>query len=245
MPITTASQTDVGRVRDHNEDHCEEFGSEPGHVLLVLADGMGGHRGGATASHMAVETIGRVFQAAASEAEIRDPEGLLSQALSDANTAVYQAGLSDSSLRGMGTTVVALMRSAQGSAWVGHVGDSRAYRLRGDELEMLTEDHSLVAELQRRGLINAEEALVHPRRNEVLRSIGVTPDVEPEVRSVDIREGDRFMLCSDGLSGHVRDPEIAEVLAQEAPDQAVHTLVARANDYGGSDNITVQIALID
>jgi protein phosphatase len=244
MHITTASHTDVGRLRTHNEDDCGEFRSERGHVLLVVADGMGGHRGGATASRLAVETIGRAFERAANEAEIREPERMLAEAFEEANSAVHLASLDDVSLRGMGTTAVSLLWSPPGRVWVAHVGDSRAYRLRGTALEGLTEDHSLVAELQRRGLIDAEEALVHPRRNEILRSIGVLPDVEADVRSVDVREGDCFALCSDGLSGVVRDPEIAAVLAAEPPDQSVKTLIDRANQYGGPDNITVQVAAI-
>ncbi len=245
MPITCASHTDTGRLRTHNEDDCGEFRSEPGHVLLVVADGMGGHRGGATASHMAVAAIGRVFQAETRDAQLRNPEHLLSRAFGEANAEIYRAGQDDPSLRGMGTTAVSLLWSAEGSVWVAHVGDSRAYRLRGEEFEPLTEDHSLVAELQRRGLIDAEEALVHPRRNEILRSIGVLPEVEVEVRSVDVRAGDRLALCSDGLSSVVRDPEIAAVLAEETPDRAVTTLIDRANQYGGPDNITVQIAAVD
>jgi serine/threonine protein phosphatase PrpC len=244
MSILTASLTDVGRQRSHNEDDCGEFRSDSGQVMLVVADGMGGHRGGATASRMAVEAIGRVFQTETSKSDTSDPERLLHQALGDANQVIHQASLEDAGLRGMGTTVVALLWSAEGQAWVGHVGDSRAYRLRDKELTPLTQDHSLVAELQRRGLINAEEALAHPRRNEILRSIGVLPEVEAEVRQVDVQTGDRFALCSDGLSGLVRDPEIAAVLARETPDEAVKTLVAQANENGGSDNITIQVAVI-
>lgn len=245
MPVTSASRTDVGRVRAHNEDNCGEFRSPSGHLLLVVADGMGGHRGGATASRMAVETIGRIFEAEAGEAELSDPEGLLSRAFVEANATIYQASLDDSGLRGMGTTAVSLLYSATGGLWVAHVGDSRAYRLRDGELDALTVDHSLVAELQKRGLIDAEEALLHPRRNEILRSIGVLAEVEVDVSSVDVQTGDRFALCSDGLCGIVRDPEIAAVLAAELPDSAVNTLVDRANQYGGTDNITVQVANVE
>ncbi len=245
MPITSASRTDVGRIRKHNEDDCGEFRSESGHLLLVVADGMGGHRGGATASRMAVETIGRVFQAEAGEAELRDPAGLLRRAFGEANTAIFQASSDDEGLRGMGTTAVSLLHSTEGGGWVAHVGDSRAYRLRDGKLEALTVDHSLVAELQRRGLIDAEEALVHPRRNEILRCIGVVAEVQADVRSVDVQPGDCFALCSDGLCGVLRDPEIAAVLAAEAPDQAVNTLIDRANECGGPDNITVQVATVD
>jgi len=144
----------------------------------------------------------------------------------------------------MGTTGVAALFSADGAAFVANVGDSRAYRLRDGAFEQITLDHSLVAELQRRGIITAEEAFVHPRRNEVLRSLGVEPDVIVDLHELDLKPGDLFLLCSDGLSGVVRDEEIAEIVHREAPAQAVRTLVEFANRRGGPDNVTVQIARI-
>ena len=147
-------------------------------------------------------------------------------------------------LSGMGTTGVAALFSADGVAFVANVGDSRAYRLRDGTFEQITLDHSLVAEMQRRGLLTEEEALVHPRRNEVLRSLGVEPDVVVDLHQLELQPGDLFLLCSDGLSGVVRDAEIAEVVRREAARPAVRTLVDFANSRGGPDNITVQIAQI-
>ena len=144
----------------------------------------------------------------------------------------------------MGTTGVALLLEPDGRAWVANVGDSRAYRLRDGRLEQLTLDHSLVAELVRRGMLTAEEAQVHPRRNEVLRSLGVEAEVSVDVTAVDVQAGDQYLLCSDGLSGVVDDQEIAAVLIAEAPADAVRRLVDAANERGGPDNVTVLIARV-
>jgi serine/threonine protein phosphatase PrpC len=230
----------VGRVRSANEDACDEFEHASGARLLVVADGMGGHRGGATASQLAVETIGEVF--AGSE---QPDVAALRQAMMRANDRVHAESTADPALRGMGTTVVALLLAPGGAGCVAHVGDSRAYRLRDRQLEPLTEDHSVVREMVRREIITPEEAALHPRRHEILRSIGIEPNVEPELRSLDVREGDRYLLCSDGLSNMVEEDEIEEVLGREPPGNAVRTLVRRANASGGADNITIQIAVIE
>ncbi len=234
--IETASLSDVGRVRSGNEDYCAEFQRSDGVHLIVLADGMGGHRGGATASRLAVEAIGEIFASSS-----RDPETVLHEAFSCANDRVHRAALGDDQLRGMGTTAVSLMLSRDGVGWVGHVGDSRAYRIRDGIINPLTSDHSVVAELVRRELITAEEAAVHPRRNEILRSIGVEPEIRADVSAIDVRPGDRYLLCSDGLSGLLSDQEIAEITTRETPLRAVQMLVDSANRRGGPDNITVQI----
>ena len=239
MKVATASLTDVGRVRAHNEDSCGEFENGSGYRLLVVADGMGGHRGGATASRVAIETIGEIFQNSKS-----DPEAMLVEALHTANERVHRMAVETPELRGMGTTAVTLLLGPDGTGWVAHVGDSRAYRMRGGLMQPLTADHSVVAEMQRRGLITAEEAAVHPRRNEILRSVGVQPNVEPDVTRLTLESGDRFLLCSDGLSGMMDDPEIGEVLDSQPPELAARSLVDTANMRGGPDNITVQIAVI-
>jgi protein phosphatase len=237
--IETASLTDVGRRRASNQDAFGELMAASGARLLVVADGMGGHAGGATASRVAVEIIEEVV-GRSTEA----PETLLRAALETANSRVHEEAQKDASLSGMGTTGVALLFQPDGSAWVAHVGDSRAYRLRDGKLEQLTPDHSLVAELERRGMITAEEAQAHPRRNEVLRSIGVEPEVEVDVAQVDARPGDQYLLCSDGLSGVVNDDEIAAELLRAPPEVAARRLVDAANERGGPDNITVQIARV-
>jgi protein phosphatase len=237
--IATASLSDIGLVRGTNQDFCDIFDNPSGSRLLVVADGMGGHRGGATASRIATETIGELFQAASGE-----PANILFDAITMANERVHRQSIEDPELRGMGTTVVALLFDTDGLVWVAHVGDSRAYRLHAAGMEQITQDHSVVGEMVRRGLITSEEAEVHPRRNEILRSVGVEPQVEIDVAQVLSAPGDFFILCSDGLTGLVSDHEIAQVVKSEAPVNATKQLVAMANEGGGLDNITVQIAML-
>jgi len=234
---SVASLSDIGRVRAQNEDRCGTFENTAGDRLLVVADGMGGHRGGATASQLAVESL----EAALARAE--DVSGdWLAEAIHAANREVNARAADDADLRGMGTTLVAILISVSGRSWVAHVGDSRAYRLRAGALEQLTEDHSVVAEMLRRGVITPEEAENHPRRNEILRSVGIEAEVEPEVREVELRADDRLLLCSDGLCGVVSREQITRQLsAHTAPDGVEH-LVETANQLGGPDNITVVIA---
>jgi protein phosphatase len=237
--IETASLSDVGRRRASNQDAFGGLVAASGARLLGVADGMGGHAGGATASRVAVETVEEFVGRSTG-----DPARLLQAALEAANRRVHAEARSDPSLTGMGTTGVALLFQSTGGAWVAHVGDSRAYRLRDGRLEQLTPDHSLVAELERRGMITAAEARVHPRRNEVLRCIGVDPEVDVDVAPVDVQPGDQYLLCSDGLCGVLGDEEIAAELLRAAPEVAARRLVDAANERGGPDNITVQIARI-
>jgi protein phosphatase len=237
--IDAASNSDIGRVRSVNQDRFAEFEDGRGSRLLVVADGMGGHRGGETASRLAVEAIGDVF--GRSEEMLRER---MIAAVHNANERVYRCASEDPELAGMGTTVVALCLGTGGKAWVVHVGDSRLYLLRDGELSALTADHSVVAEMHRQGLLSAEEAQAHPRRNELTRSVGVAPSVEVDVAGFAVKPGDRFLLCSDGLCGYVGDDEIQEVLERERPSNAARILVDHANAKGGYDNVTVQVAAI-
>jgi serine/threonine protein phosphatase PrpC len=238
--FVTGSLTDVGRVRSVNQDYCDEFNDAAnGRRILIVADGMGGHRGGEIASQMAVEAAAGVFAAGGSDAR-----QLLRRAFEAANLRVHKAAGENTELAGMGTTAVCLLFETGGSGWVAHVGDSRAYRLRADKLEPLTEDHSVVGALIRMGHITEEEARLHPQRNEILRAIGTNEDVEVQVTALQLQPGDRYLLCSDGLSGLVSDDEIREVLGSATPQAAVQSLVEMANLEGGSDNITVQIVAI-
>jgi protein phosphatase len=235
----TASHSHVGHVRSANQDRFAEFEDGRGSRLLIVADGMGGHRGGETASRLAVETIGEVFG--------RSEESLgerMSTAIETANDRLHGCANADPDLAGMGTTVVALCLGKGGEAWVGHVGDSRLYLLRDGRLDALTADHSFVAEMHRQGFLSAEEARVHPRRNELTRSVGVEAEVEVEVNGIAVKPGDRFLLCSDGLCGYLGDDEIREVLESEPPPSAARILVDRANAKGGYDNVTVQVVVI-
>ena len=214
--------------------------NDRGERLILVADGMGGHRGGATASRLCVEAVGRAFELGEGL-----PDERLREGLDNANREVREAGRGDDELAGMGTTAVAMIFEPDGPAWLAWVGDSRAYRFRSGRLQMLTRDHSVVAEWVRLGVISEDEAETHPRRSELLRAIGGADKVEIEVRRVEVLPGDRFLLCSDGLCGFLPEPDIAAALGFDDPDAAVKKLVHKVNDeHGGPDNVTVQIAAV-
>jgi protein phosphatase len=239
--FVTGGMSDIGRVREVNQDYCGEF-DDP-HTrrrLWMVADGMGGHVGGEVASKMAVETVAEIFHAGGGN----DATALLREALETANQRVHKAAQADMTLNGMGTTGVCLLFERGGRGCVAHVGDSRAYRLRGEQLEQITEDHSVVAALIRMGHISEAEAKRHPQRNEILRAIGTHDQVEVQIAPLDIQRGDQYLLCSDGLSSLVPDADIADVLRRMEPREAVRNLVQRANLEGGNDNITVQVVRI-
>jgi serine/threonine protein phosphatase PrpC len=236
--LRSAGRSDVGRTRRDNQDAHAEFESSSGERLWIVADGMGGHVGGATASRICVEALGEVF------VDSLDPPGhRLRRGLATANARIRETAERNPDLMGMGTTAVAL--ALQGDrGWLGWVGDSRAYRARGGVLEALSHDHSLVAEWVRTGVLEPAEAETHPRRNELLRALGAAPEVECEVRELEVRPGDRFLLCSDGLSSVVPESEIAAVVTLEAPELATQKLVALANQHGGPDNVTAVVVQV-
>ncbi len=237
--VRSAFVTDVGRVRSANQDACAEVLGAAGTRLLVVADGMGGHAGGEVASRIAIEAIGEWFEnGGGGNGE------MLREAFEAANERVFRMGSDAPHLRGMGTTGVALLLGPGAAAWVAHVGDSRAYRLREGRMEVLTEDHSWVGEEVRNHRLTPEEAEVHPRRSALLRSIGVDPEVDVDVTPVPVESGDRFLLCSDGLWGEVDDETIAFVMASDDPEDSVRRLVELANDHGGRDNVTVQVVAV-
>jgi protein phosphatase len=237
--IEVATLSDIGRQRSSNQDSCGDFTGRQGWRLLVVADGMGGHQGGATASGLAVETIRDVLKRSQSP-----PMAMLREAFEAANRRIYEKASQNLALQGMGTTAVVLLLDGTEAAWVAHVGDSRAYRLRANLLEPLTRDHSVVVQLMETKGVTREEAEKSPNSHVILRAIGVEPEVEADVKPVSLGPGDRFLLCSDGLWGEVPDGEIAEVLQRHSPADAVRLLVAEANHRGGPDNITVQVAVI-
>jgi serine/threonine protein phosphatase PrpC len=239
LRASTASQSHVGQVRAANQDVCGEFADSRGRRLLVVADGMGGHAGGETASRIALESIGEVFGAG-----FDDPAAMLRNALETANEKIHLAGNADPDLHNMGTTAVALLLGAGDTISVAHVGDSRAYRMRGSELQQITDDHSWVGEEVRQNRLAAEDAESHPMKNVLLRSLGVAPEVEIAVHSHPVLLGDRFMLCSDGLWGEVGAREISEIMARSDAPTAVRDLVDLANRNGGSDNVTVMVAIV-
>jgi protein phosphatase len=235
--LVIASLSDVGRSRTENQDSFCEACNALGERLLVIADGMGGHRGGAEASRMCVQILEQRFLEQHDSIETR-----LRRGIDEANAEILRRGLEDSDLGGMGATCAALVLCPDGQAWIAWAGDSRVYRLRAQKFEQLSEDHSLVAEWQKLGVLTPAQASNHPKRNELTRAIGVTREVEPDLRTLELRAGDRFLLCSDGLSGVVDDATLAELLGSREPTAAARALVDLANSRGGPDNVTVQIA---
>ena len=239
--VGIAGTTHVGRVRMANQDAFDRFDDpERGEILLVVADGMGGHRGGETASRMAVGTLGKLCK----EGE-GDPAARLEHAIERANFEVHKLASKDRTLKGMGTTVVALLLCPAGPSFIAHVGDSRIYRLRDDAFEPLTEDHSVVALLIRNGTITPEEARDHPKRNQIMRSVGVRADVEIDLQPIDLRANDTILLCSDGLHGMLEDDDL-KTLAERAPDPhtGVGWMIDAANQAGGMDNVTALMVQI-
>lgn len=245
-----AGATDVGNVRSNNEDR---YLLRPQQRLCVVADGMGGHRGGEVASEIACETVARTYS--------QNTVDSLVEAINAANTAVYEAGTSDPDLAGMGTTVVSLAVVADDEAArtdsdrsepgdvppgemlaVANVGDSRAYRLTEGQLQQLTEDHSLVADMVREGSISREEAESHPQKNIVTRALGVYDDVPVDVFTMSPRPGDRYLLCTDGLSDEVTMDRMAAVLSRLTDaEEAADELVRMAVEAGARDNVTVVV----
>jgi protein phosphatase len=235
--LAYASLSDQGKLRESNQDACREVAAADGSHVFIVADGMGGHCGGEVASQLAVEAMSEHFTTSA-----QDPGTRMRAAFHLANQAVQEGSREQPDLTGMGTTGVALMFHDDGEAWVGHVGDSRAYRFRlGSGLDQLTLDHSVIAEMLRKGDVTAEEAIVHPRRSQLLRAIGTESSVKVDVSAFPLQAGDRYLLCSDGLTAVVRDAEIAGILRSEEPVSAVEKFVGLANERGGPDNITVQV----
>lgn len=231
--IRSGSATDVGRVRAVNEDHALQSST-----LFAVADGMGGHAGGEVASHTAIDTLEREFN--------RDPTpGGLAEAVQSANASVWEQSRNDPDLRGMGTTLTAaaLVATDDGDRLVlANVGDSRIYRFRDGTLTQVTRDHSVAEELVDRGELSEEEAAIHPHRHILTRALGVSPDVEVDVWQLVPQAGERYLLCSDGLTNEVSTQRIIDILSSMPdPEQAAQTLVRIANDSGGNDNITAVI----
>jgi PPM family protein phosphatase len=240
MRLSSFAGTDVGRTRSGNEDSyfC-------GRTVFAVADGLGGHQGGEVASAAAVEPLatldGREFATPAEAAEA------LAGAIAEANSAILDQAAGNPSLWGMGTTVTAAAAVADDHLQLAHVGDSRAYLLRGGSFDQLTTDHTVVGELVRRGRLTPAQAAVHPERSILTRAVGLDPRIPVDTPDpVELRPGDQVLLCSDGLTEAVPDPDIAELLSGE-PDghTACQSLIDTANSNGGPDNITVVLLRVE
>ena len=244
LRIQARGITDVGQRRDHNED---AYLVDEGLGLFVVADGMGGHAGGGTASKLAVETI----QKAVAHARAQEPErfgaggaddtrvpDLLRQAVEEACAVIFRTAQGEPELAGMGTTVTAVLVDG-GTGFVAHVGDSRCYLLRDGRIYQVSEDHSLVNEQLKAGAISADEARTSRFKNIITRSVGFEQQVVVDLMGLDLEAGDALVVCCDGLSNLVDDPEILSIVQESPIDLAPGRLVALANDRGGDDNITV------
>ena len=240
MILTAAARTDVGRRRSVNED-C--FALAPRLGLYLVADGMGGHTEGQLASRLATRgCVSALRGLAGSRATLTDK---LRACVQHANREVYETAQAKPELTGMGTTLVALLAGG-GRIALAHVGDSRAYLIRSGTIRRLTDDHSLVAELVRRQEISEDAARGHPHRHVLTRALGVRRQVEPDLAEMTPAPGDAVVLCSDGLTTHLEDAEIAAVAAKEQDVEAICTrLVDLANARGGEDNITVALVRCD
>ena len=226
--VEKAALSDVGRQRQGNEDSFLERSP-----LFVVADGMGGARAGEVASRMAVEQFDHV------DGADKPPEQQLAEVAKGANQKIHKMAQEDSAYAGMGTTFTAALVTGREIA-IGHVGDSRLYRFRDGELERLTHDHSLVEEFVRQGKLTPEEAEVHPQRSIITRALGPEPDVEVDTYTHSGRDGDVYLLNSDGLTGMISEEQVAEILRErESLEDAAEKLIAAANENGGKDNITV------
>lgn len=249
MEITASGITDIGRKRDRNEDNYlinDEL------QLYVVADGMGGHAGGEYASALAVNTVEEIVTSmelpgdpAPDEADPVDIiRGRLAEAVRLAGHRIFDWAAEHPEFRGMGTTSVVLLLH-HGNAFIAHVGDSRLYLVRDGVIRQITEDHSLVAQSIREGLLTEEQARFHRMRNVITRALGFDRKVEVDIVVHAVRRGDTFLLCTDGLSGKVDDSEMRDLIAANEPQIAARHLVSAACARGGEDNITVIVVRVE
>jgi protein phosphatase len=245
--VTGHGQTDVGMRREVNEDSFMILSSQN---IFIVADGMGGHAGGQYASTITVDTVGRALARRLSAAEQKAGPGgsvniaaVMEEAIREACAQVFDTARERPELTGMGSTVTAMLVYGD-KAWFGHVGDSRAYLVRAGKIHQVTEDHSLVQEQVAAGLITAEQAKVSVMRNIITRSIGFERDVKVDVGAVPLERGDKFVLCSDGLTGHVEDDEILQLVETNDRRRVPGILFRLANERGGEDNSSVILATV-
>lgn len=230
------AQSDIGRKRTNNEDSLF-FNNDLG--LFMVADGMGGHKGGDKASKLAIETAADAYK----NLHIEGSADALKQALKNAASEVYLAGTNNASLKGMGTTLSALAINGE-EANIAHIGDSRIYRLRDQEFNLLTQDHSLVHEQVQAGIMTTEEARISSLRNIITRAIGHDQNAKADHFSISIQANDLFLLCTDGLNNMLNDDKIKEIITKQEPKKSIHTLISEANLRGGDDNISVILVSI-
>jgi protein phosphatase len=253
LKIRYAAASDLGRVRKNNED---AFVADPLLGIFAVADGMGGHAAGEVASRLALDTLRESLACSSQNKKIELssyqtavlslPANRLVNGIHRANQKIYQSSQEKEEYEGMGTTVVAVYFSNSSSV-VAHVGDSRLYQIRGQMIEQVTEDHSLVWEQYRQGFISKEDLSTSPLKNVVTRALGMQSTVDIDVKEIDLHEGDLLILCSDGLSDLLRDEELMRTVFEASGDlnRACNRLIQMANLRGGKDNITILLIQIE
>jgi len=238
--IEIGNHSDVGRVREINEDYFGSFHGNYGE-LLIVCDGMGGHKGGEIASRLSVESIRSHFESLNNSF---NPVKELKASIQSANNNLIDTAKGDPALNEMGSTVVITLLQDD-KAYIANLGDSRIYMCRDGTIKQLTKDHSLVQQMVDSRMISQEEAKHHPQKNVITRSLGIGLLTEPEVSDeIKIKEGDIFILCSDGLTTFVNENEVLKIVSNDSVQDAANKLVDLANARGGEDNITVQIAKV-
>ena len=250
MGLTFAGATDVGRKREHNED---SFHVNEKYGLFTIADGMGGHAAGEVASRIAVDVINEFVELSGNDSDITWPfeyddsitleENRIFTAIKMANNKIFEVIRDRKELEGMGTTLVIMLVHGD-KAYIGHVGDSRAYLIREGEIRQITSDHSWVNEQMKLGVLTRAEAATHPYRNVVTRALGGRDIIKADVTCHSLKDGDLMLLCSDGLNSMLDDEQIRDVVLERDADldAACKALVAAANEAGGDDNVTVLLA---
>ncbi|OXM15854.1 Stp1/IreP family PP2C-type Ser/Thr phosphatase [Paenibacillus herberti] len=238
--MLTVNRSDIGRIRLANEDRSWAGVTSGGLTLAIVADGMGGHQAGDVASQLAVDAFREAMEPMQAGVSAEEAQQYLRAAIRRANEVVYDMASRNEQYHNMGTTVVAALFIEESLLLIGHIGDSRAYRISAGAISLLSEDHTLVNELVRSGQISFEEAAHHPRRNVLTRALGTDEEVELDLQVLDWNSGDMLLLCSDGLSGMVSDEEMLEVARSQASlEEKADRLISMALAAGGDDNITV------
>lgn len=250
MKISSFGKTDTGKTRKNNEDSYVV--DDPG-GLYAVADGIGGHEGGEVASRMAIEGLSQIVREPCSGADNTPAHGIsaegdatgsaLSHAFTLVNETIRQAAAENPALLRMGTTLTALV-FRETTAHLAHVGDSRAYRLRAGVLTQVTDDHTVIADQVRAGLLTPEQAQKSPYRHVITRALGIDPELMVDHQVLEVRPGDTILLCTDGLTEMLDDETIRRILEDASPQEAAERLVREANDRGGGDNITVVVLQI-
>ncbi|AIQ35374.1 MULTISPECIES: Stp1/IreP family PP2C-type Ser/Thr phosphatase [Paenibacillus] len=240
--IRTVHASDIGRVRSVNEDSVWIGTTRHGYTLGIIADGMGGHQAGETASRLALETMRNTLEGLLPELQDEALRDALSAAILEANSTVFKEASSDDKYHNMGTTVVAALMNGS-SGYIGHIGDSRAYLIKDSAAVQLTEDHTLVNELFKNGQISVEELDNHPRRNVLTRALGTDAEVVADLTPVTLLPGELLLLCSDGLSNFVTNEHLGKVAGiHEIPlEERADRLLQLALLAGGGDNISVAL----